>query len=78
MLIKSQSEVRLHTGRSVHFTPADVPDNPFRFFEGLVPRLGVADPCRLANLLYSRELIGLHTKRGSDLTKHSLFQNTHT
>ena len=39
-------------------TPADVPDPPFRFFEGLVPRLGVADPCRLANLLYSRELIG--------------------
>ena len=24
----------------------------------LFPRLGVADPCRLANLLYSRELIG--------------------
>ena len=39
MLIKSQSEVRLHTVRSVHFHPADVPDPPFRFFKGLVPRL---------------------------------------
>jgi len=40
MLIKSQSEVRLHTGRSVHTsTPANLPDPPFRFFEGLVPRL---------------------------------------
>ena len=44
MLIKSQSEVRLHTGRSVHFTPADVPDPPFRFFEGLVPRLQAHHP----------------------------------
>ena len=38
MLIKSRLEVCLHTGRS---TPADMPDPPFRFFEGLVPRLDV-------------------------------------
>ena len=51
MLIKSQSEVRLHTGRTAAVytsTPADVPDPTFRFLEGLVPRLhgylGVAPP----------------------------------
>ena len=39
MFIKSQSEVRLHTGRSVHFHPSRFTRPSFRFFEGLVPRL---------------------------------------
>ena len=40
MLIKSQPAVRLHTGAVYTSTPADLPDPPFRCFEGLVPRLG--------------------------------------
>ena len=39
MLIKSQSEVRLHTGRMYTSTPSHLPDSPFQFLEGLVPRL---------------------------------------
>ena len=41
MLIKSQLEVRLHTGRTCMYTstPSHLPDPPFRFLEGLVPRL---------------------------------------
>ena len=39
MLIKSQLEVRLHTGRSVHFHPSRCARPSFGFFEGLVPRL---------------------------------------
>ena len=39
MLIKSQSEVHLHTGHSVHLQPIHLPDPPSQFFEGLVPRL---------------------------------------
>ena len=39
MLIKSQLEVRLHTGRSVHFHPSRFTRPSIRFFEGLVPRL---------------------------------------
>ena len=40
MLIKSQSEVCLHTGCSVHFHPSRFTRPFFRFFEGLVLRLG--------------------------------------
>ena len=39
MLIKSQSEVRLHTGHSVHFHPSRFTRPSFRFFKGLVSRL---------------------------------------
>ena len=39
MLIKSQSKVCLHTRCSVHFHLIHLPDPPFRFLEGLVPRL---------------------------------------
>ena len=40
MLIKSQLEVhRIPSRHSVHFTPTDLQDPPFWFFEGLVPRL---------------------------------------
>ena len=42
MLIKSQSEVRLHTGRSVHFHPGRCARPSISIFEGLVPRLA---PC---------------------------------
>ena len=40
MLIKSQSEVRQHTGCSVHFHPSRFTRPSFQFFEGLVLRLG--------------------------------------
>ena len=40
MLIKSQLEVRLRIPGAVYTsTPANLPDPPFWFFEGLVPRL---------------------------------------
>ena len=39
MLIKSQSEVRLYTGRSVHFHPIPFTRPSFIIFKGLVPRL---------------------------------------
>ena len=44
MLIKSQSEVRLHTGRSIHFHPSRFTRPSFRFFKGLVPRLVYITP----------------------------------
>ena len=54
MLIKSQSEVRLHTRRSVHFHPSQFTRPSFSIFEGLVPRLGPGDEAmeNLALTLY--------------------------
>jgi len=53
MLIKSQLEVHLHTVRSVHFHPSNLPDPPFRFFEGLVPRLAMKLEVNLGSVLES-------------------------
>ena len=39
MLIKCQSEVHLHTRRSVHFHPSRFTRPSFSIFEGLLPRL---------------------------------------
>ena len=39
MPIFGDAYIHLTPGAVYTFTPADVPDPPFRFFEGLVPRL---------------------------------------
>ena len=54
MIFKSQLEVHLHTRRSVHFHPSDLPDPPFLFFEGLVLRLQISGVWISESLLYGQ------------------------
>ena len=57
--LMNQSEVRLHSGCTIHFHPSLSPRPPFRFFsESLVPRLLLATLKMFVHQHFESEIVG--------------------